>query len=129
MTDPATVRGLDGKSRPSSPGVPKALGLTVEDWVQKRLGGYVRMSIDERREAVKELSEQGMSEREIASVVGVSDTTVHRALASNEAIEPHPAADFASNEAEPINAVAALAADEKVRTVAHQAAKREVGHG
>ena len=33
-------------------GVPKALNLSLEDWVQTRLGGYVRLSIADRREAV-----------------------------------------------------------------------------
>ena len=37
-------------------GIPEALGLSTEDWVQQRLGGYVRLSVSERREAVKELT-------------------------------------------------------------------------
>jgi hypothetical protein len=39
--------------------VPKALGFTTEQWVNDRLGGYVKMSIAERREAVKELAAEG----------------------------------------------------------------------
>src|SRR6516164_1412375 len=38
-------------------GVPKALGLSTPEWVEQRLGGYVRMSIPDRRNAVAELSE------------------------------------------------------------------------
>jgi len=61
-------------------GVPQALGLTVREWVETRLGGYVRMSIEERRQAVLELAEEGHSQREIAEVLGVSKTTVDRDL-------------------------------------------------
>jgi hypothetical protein len=59
-------------------GVPQALGITTEEWVQDRLGGYVRLSIPERREAVAELTEEGMSTREIGDVLGVDNATVHR---------------------------------------------------
>jgi len=38
-------------------GIPAALGLTTDDWVRERLGGFVRLSLDERREAVAELTE------------------------------------------------------------------------
>ncbi len=31
-------------------GVHTAMGLTFEEWSEQRLGGYVRMSIPERRE-------------------------------------------------------------------------------
>lgn len=63
-------------------GVPKALGFkSTKDWVQHRLGGYVRMSIEERREAVKELSDEGKSTREIAGVLGVHHSTVAEDLA------------------------------------------------
>ena len=57
-------------------GVPQTLGLGVDDWVETRLGGYVRMSIPERREAVAELTEEGMSTREIGAVLGVGKSTV-----------------------------------------------------
>lgn len=96
-----------------SRGVHKLLGFDdFSEYVHERIGGYVRMSIEERREAAKELAEQGMSTREIAGVLGVSDTTVHRDLASNEAAEGSDdpayqadAEDAASFEAaEPTNA-------------------------
>jgi hypothetical protein len=45
-------------------GVPQLLGMTVEQWTEERLGGYVRQSIPERREAVAELKEEGLSNRE-----------------------------------------------------------------
>jgi len=59
-------------------GIPQALGMTTQDWVRDRLGGYVRMGVDERREAVAEMAEDGLSQREIAGVVGVARSTVDR---------------------------------------------------
>jgi predicted transcriptional regulator len=64
-------------------GVPKALGLELDEWVQTRLGGYVRLSIKERREAVKELTSEGLSQREIGAVLGVDQSTVHADLKSD----------------------------------------------
>jgi phage N-6-adenine-methyltransferase len=67
-------------------GIPEALGLSTEDWVQQRLGGYVRLSVSERREAAKELTAppdeggMGMSGPQAADVLGVSDETVYRDL-------------------------------------------------
>ena len=61
-------------------GVAEALGVSMEEWVQ-RIGGYTRMSIPARREAVKELAAKGNSTREIAEVIGTSHTTVERDLA------------------------------------------------
>ena len=65
-------------------GIPKALEMSTREWVQERLGGYIRLSIPERREAVAELSEAGMSTREIADVVGVDQSTVVRDANSSE---------------------------------------------
>ncbi len=59
-------------------GVPKAFGLTTRQWVEERLGGYVRLSIPERREAVAELAEDGLSNVEAAEVLGVGEATVRR---------------------------------------------------
>jgi hypothetical protein len=77
-------------------GVPDALGLSTRDWVHQRLGGYVRLSLPERREAVAELTEEGMSSRQIGEVLGVGKGTVHRDLsgapsgASEPELEPEP---------------------------------------
>jgi SAM-dependent methyltransferase len=61
-------------------GVPSALGYKKADglrrWVEERLGGYVRMAISERKEAVAELNGEGYSNREIAAVVGVDAKTI-----------------------------------------------------
>lgn len=63
-------------------GVPEALGISTPEWVEQRLGGYVKLSLDERRQAAKELiappeeGGQGLSTREAAEVLGVSNFTV-----------------------------------------------------
>lgn len=89
-------------------GVPQALGLTTREWVNERLGGYVRLSIEERREAVKELTDDGMTQRQAADVLGVDEKTVRRDRAAgavpdvdDQAIEPSDAADAAPVPAPP----------------------------
>lgn len=86
-------------------GVPEALGLSTREWVEQRLGGYVRMAIPERKEAVAELAAEGMSQREIAGVLGVDPMTVNRDLkpsvenATPETHEgPEPQVDLATPE-------------------------------
>jgi hypothetical protein len=69
-------------------GAPEALGLTTEDWVKTRLGGYVRMAIPERREAAKELEGEGLSQRQIAAVIGVAQKTVDRDLSESSDSKP-----------------------------------------
>jgi phage N-6-adenine-methyltransferase len=81
-------------------GIPEALGLSTQEWVEQRLGGYVRLTISDRREAVRELTappEDGgrrMTQREAAEVLGVGQATVHRDVEpepdSNESPEPEP---------------------------------------
>lgn len=63
-------------------GVPKALGFeNTRQWVEERLGGYVKLSITERIDATKELVEtKGLSQREAADVLGVDPMTVNRDL-------------------------------------------------
>jgi len=64
--------------------------------VEGRLGGYIRMSIPERREAVAELTEEGMSTREIGEVLGVGQSTVDHAQPDpNGSPEPEPQAPSA----------------------------------
>lgn len=63
-------------------GVPQALGLSTPEWVQERLGGYVRLGLAERREAVQELTApeeeggMGLSQRKAGEVLGVGQATV-----------------------------------------------------
>ena len=81
-------------------GVPQALGLTTEQWVNDRLGGYVRMQVPDRRKAVAELSKEGLSTRKIGEVLGVSKDTVHddqRATVGN----PTPKAKKVAKKADP----------------------------
>jgi hypothetical protein len=74
-------------------GVPKALGLSTKDWVETRLGGYIRLSLAERREAVVELTgpgeNGGLSQRQAAEVLGVDEITVRRDRATNVAPDSH----------------------------------------
>jgi phage N-6-adenine-methyltransferase len=128
-------------------GVPKSLGLTTTQWVNDRLGGEVRHSIAEvrtgkRREAAAELAEEGMSNRAIADVLGVAHQTINRDLADGTNVPPDdpetpdPAAaelDAGTNvppevesplpeprEISPLDAVAALAADARLRNEAER---------
>jgi DNA-directed RNA polymerase specialized sigma24 family protein len=52
---------------------------TVSDDLAKVLkdGGYIRLSIEERREAVQNLTDDGFTQRETAGVIGVSVVTVN----------------------------------------------------
>jgi len=59
-------------------GVPNALGLTTREWVEQRLGGYVRLNIPERREATAELIAEGMTQKQAGDVLGVDARTVRR---------------------------------------------------
>jgi len=84
-------------------GVHTALGMSRQDWAL-RYHGYLRMQVEERREAVAELTEEGYSQREIADTLGVDDRTVGRDLtAANAAPEdeaqPQPDEATAANAA------------------------------
>lgn len=61
-------------------GVPAILGLSTREWVEQRLGGYVKLSIPERQEAARELEAEGHSQRDIAGVLGVGLGTVNADL-------------------------------------------------
>jgi DNA N-6-adenine-methyltransferase (Dam) len=67
-------------------GVPQALGLSTEEWVQQRLGGYVRLSTSERRGVASQLAEAGLSVRETASILGIGKSTIDRDLQSLRAV-------------------------------------------
>jgi hypothetical protein len=61
-------------------GIPQALGLTTREWVRIRLGGYVQLPVEERRKAVKTLTNKGKSTRQIGGILGVDFSTVSRDL-------------------------------------------------
>jgi phage N-6-adenine-methyltransferase len=82
-------------------GIPVALGLTLEEWVTNRLGGYVRLAVSERREAAAELAEEGMSQREIGAVLGVGQATIHRDLLPDSDESPEPAVATKAQAGEP----------------------------
>ena len=65
-------------------GVPEALGIDRAEY-GRRLGGYFRLPVDERREAVAELVDDGLTQREIAAVLGVGNGTVAEDVAQNRA--------------------------------------------
>jgi len=105
-------------------GVPQALGLTTTAWVEQRLGGYVRMSLPERREAVKQLTAavedggEGLSTRKAAEVLGVDNATVwhdQRAVENSTTqaelptAEPMPGVENATDERPRLRKVRALA--------------------
>lgn len=71
-------------------GVPKAMGLTTRQWVEQHIGGYIKMSIEDRRAAVRELKDEGHTTREIADVVGVGQRTVVRDLDEPDDSEATP---------------------------------------
>jgi hypothetical protein len=81
-------------------GVPAALGLTTEQWVRQRLGGYARLTIDERQAAARELTAaeadggHGMNQKDAAAVLGVDPATVSRDLHPDpDPDDPEPIAD------------------------------------
>ena len=87
-------------------GIPQLLGLSTREWVDKHLGGYIRMSMTARREAVAELTEDGLSQREIADVLGVSQGTVLHDVRADElssAVPPIPQPDTESEYADDEN--------------------------
>lgn len=61
-------------------GIHTSLGMSRREWVQTYYKHLPRLPIEERRDAVAELSEEGMSEREIADTLGISKGTVRNDL-------------------------------------------------
>lgn len=113
-------------------GIPKALGMSTREWVEERLGGYVRLSIPERREAVAELVEEGMTKQAISDALGVARSTVSSDANANEKAHKVEAQDTESVDSD--GRIAALSADlaERVQSGAtsldeaeHVAAERQ----
>jgi N6-adenosine-specific RNA methylase IME4 len=57
-------------------GVPQALGMSTEEWVRDKLGGYTKLPKEERQAAAMELKEEGYSTRESAEILGVDHSTI-----------------------------------------------------
>lgn len=71
-------------------GVPQALGMEPSDWVDS-IGGYIRMTIEDRREAVGELLAEGRSQTQVATILGISKQTIIRDKSMIEAQRTVPA--------------------------------------
>jgi hypothetical protein len=78
-------------------GVAEALGMGTREWVETRLGGYVRYALDQRREVLRELVAPeddggfGMTQRQAAEVLGLSQSTVSDALHDRNRSDAEPA--------------------------------------
>jgi hypothetical protein len=48
----------------------------LRQWVTERLGGYVKLEIEDKFQAVHELSESGHTVQEIADITGLGKTQV-----------------------------------------------------
>jgi hypothetical protein len=72
-------------------GIPAQLGMTREQWLGQ-VDAVVQLPRPERREAVRELTEEGLNNRQIAAVLGVNEGTVRndRKASENSAPEPPP---------------------------------------
>jgi transposase-like protein len=51
--------------------------MSRREWAET-YHGYMRLPIEERREAVRELSEQGMTAAQIGDTLGVTPRTIHK---------------------------------------------------
>jgi N6-adenosine-specific RNA methylase IME4/predicted transcriptional regulator len=116
-------------------GVPQALGLSVDEWVKQRLGGYVKLSIEERRQAAVELAAGGLKQRQIAKVLGVTQPTVFNDLQGDKKLSPSigkPAQIQAQEKTsdknlspEPLDVLSNLAITNEMRAAAERDARRE----
>lgn len=79
-------------------GVPQALGYNdTRQWVQERIGGYVKYDVETRRGIVDELKGEGHSNVEIGQILGVGEATVRRDSSNDELDEEN---DSDSNQVE-----------------------------
>ena len=69
-------------------GVHLALSISLEEMVKRSFGGYMKLTLTERRNAVKEL-ESTHSVREIAEILGVGKSQVDRDIQVAKAIVPN----------------------------------------
>ena len=102
--------------------------------MKQRLGGYVKLSIEERRQAAMELAAEGHSQRQIGKVLGVGKSTVNDDLAvQNRTIDNGKPAQTQGHVTEivqewtpePLDVLSNLAVTEAAREAALEKAKRE----
>jgi hypothetical protein len=113
----------------------QALGqvMTVQQWVDDRLGGYVRLSLKERpeemKEAVHELTKpvesggEGLSTRQAAEVLGVSRETVRKAADNKLSPVPEAARGGELAADNKLSPVPEAAREAKSHAVAHEERK------
>lgn len=109
-------------------GIPEALGLTTEEWVTKRLGGYTKLQVPERKKAVAELTKEGLSTRQIGEVLGVNHDTVaeDRKPVGNPTPADQKPADDAESEPAPVgNPTPDLESEAKTKTRKQRGLKAE----
>jgi len=111
-------------------GVPKALRLTVDEWVKNRLGGYVKYSVAERKEAVRTLAADGFSEREIKGAIGTGRKQVRQDLAGTPGTKHKQKlaakrAERGTQDTKPLDVLTGLAATTAVRERAQRDEHRE----
>jgi hypothetical protein len=70
-------------------GVPKALGLTEDEWLKKYLGNYIQLAVGERYDAILAAKEAGLSNRAIAGAAGVNESTIRDDL-KKRGVKPAP---------------------------------------
>lgn len=80
-------------------GVPAALGLSAREWVEKRLGGYVKYAVEHRIEIHRELRAEDKSLREIAELTGVDEKTVRNDLSAENSAPVEAPAEASGDEA------------------------------
>ena len=123
-------------------GVPKALGLSEEEWLKKYLGRYVQLAVAERYQLLVDAKAAGLSNRQIAKAAGVGEATVRRNLRTNgqkpQRKQPEQRAS-APKTAHPLSDLAAVAITEeqqaeigkeraKAAAAAESRARREASH-
>jgi hypothetical protein len=61
------------------------MGLTTEEWVKQTMGGYAKLALEDRLDAVKNLTEAGYSQQLTAEIIGVRAGKEASTKAQNEA--------------------------------------------
>lgn len=109
-------------------GVPKALGLTDEQWLQKYLGTYIQMGVAQRYDAVLAAKAAGLSNRKIAKAAGVVEGTVRKDLRTagrKPQRKPRRPRTSAQRNTRPLDAIAAVTITEEQQQAAAAAKARE----